>query len=350
MFVSYSVANPLTTVRVARHLPRPGEVMVRSGESVEPMHIVAQVVELPEFRIVNVAQEMDVPTKKAGSYLKVKRGDEITEGSVLAARGGLSGRVCRSPIAGTVVGVGRGRLLLEAEPQVLRVRALVPGYVVEVHLEEGVLIETVGSHIQAAWGNGAEAYGVLKVIVRAPRHPIRAKSVNASSQGAILVGGSTVDEETIDEAVEMQVRGIIVGSVPPTLIPKLREVDFPVVATEGVGNLPMSDAIFELLRSVDGREAAVSGILGGRWSAARPYIVVPMPTQSAQTIDADVPLGVGDRVRILRGEYRGQSGTIAELPKKLVQLETGARLPGAVIRLSGEELVKMPKVNFERLL
>jgi transcription antitermination factor NusG len=75
-----------------------------------------------------------------------------------------------------------------------------------------------------------------------------------------------------------------------------------------------------------------------------------MPTQSAQTIDADVPLGVGDRVRILRGEYRGQSGTIAELPKKLVQLETGARLPGAVIRLSGEELVKMPKVNFERLL
>lgn len=350
MFVSYSVANPLTMVRVVRHLSRPGEVLVRSGESVEPMHIVAQAVELPDFRIVNVAQEMDVPTKKAGSYLKVKRGAEIKVGTVLAARGGLSGRVCRSPIDGTVVGVGRGRLLLEAEPQVNRLRALVPGYVVEVHLEEGVVIETVGSHIQAAWGNGAEAYGVLKVIVRAPRYPIRSKSVNASSQGAILIGGSTVDEETIDQAVEMQVRGIIVGSVSPSLIPKLREVDFPVIATEGVGDYPMSDAIFDLLRSLDGREASVCGVLGKRWSAERPYIVVPMPTQSAQAIDPDVPSRVGDRVRILRGENQGRSGTIVALPKALVQLETGARLPGAVIKLGDEESVKIPMANFERLL
>lgn len=350
MFVSYSVANPLTTVRVVRHLPRPGEVLVRSGESVEPMHNVAQAIALPEFRIVNVAQEMDVSSKKVNSYLKVKRGEEVDEGTIVAARGGLSGRVCRSPIKGTVSGVGRGRLLLEAEPQVIRLNALVPGYVVEVHLEEGVVIETVGSHIQAVWGNGAEAYGVLNVIVRAPRHPIRSRSVNASSQGAILVGGSTVDEETIEQAVEMQVRGIIVGSVLPSLIPKLQEVDFPVIAMEGVGDMPMSDAIFELLRSLDGREAAVSGVLGGRWSAERPYIVVPMPTQSAQVIDADEPLQVEDRVRILRGEHLGRSGTIIELPEKLVQLETGARLPGAIIDLGDDTSVKIPMVNFERLL
>ncbi|MGC9522260.1 MAG: KOW motif-containing protein [Anaerolineae bacterium] len=350
MFSSYSMANPLIAVRVLRLLPRPGEVLVRPGDSVEPTQIVAQTTQPPDFRIVEVARDLDIPVRNASAYLKVERGQTVAQGDVLAARGGLAPRVSRSPISGRVVGIGRGRLLLQADPQILRVNALLPGYVVEVVGEEGVVIETVGGLFHAHWGNGREAYGVLRVVVRDSSHPIRAAHVNASSQGTILVGGSTVDEEAIGQAAAMQVRGMVVGSIPPSLIPRLREVSLPLVATEGVGTAPMARAVFDLLRSLDGREAAVSGDIGDRWHPKRPFIAVPMPTQAAQAIDLDAPLEVGDRVRVLRGPYRGRSGTVAGKPNGLVTLPTGARLPGVEVKLGEDERLHFPYVNLERLL
>ncbi|MGC9347046.1 MAG: hypothetical protein ACP5JG_02815 [Anaerolineae bacterium] len=350
MYASYSIVNPLTLVRVTRRLPRQGSVLVRPGDAVEPTQIVAQTTDLPDFRIVDVAQELDVPVKKVSAYLKVKRGDTVSEGDVLAARVGIGRRACRAPISGTIVGSGRGRLLIEGEDVVIRLNALVPGYVVDAWPDEGVVIETAGGHIQGVWGNGQEAYGVLRLLVRSPRHPIRSKHINASSQGAILIGGSTIDQDAIEEAVEMQVRGIIVGSVPPALIPRLQEVSFPVIATECVGAMPMSEAVFDLLKSWDGRDAALSGQLGGRWRAERPYIVVPMPTGAAKPVDTEKPLEVGDRVRILRGRYQTRSGVVVEKPRGTVELETGARMAGVLVDIGEEDEVPIPYENLERLL
>ncbi len=350
MLNSYSIANPLTTIRVPRLLSRPGEVLVRSGDAVEPTHIVAQATPPPDFRIVEIAQALDVPIKNALSCLKVERGTSVREGDVLAARGGLSSRVCRSPLDGRVVGIGRGRLLLEAEPRLVRLNALVPGHVVEVRDGQGVVIETVGGFIQARWGNGSESYGILRMVVRESGYPLLATQINASAQGTILVGGATLDAECVKQAQEMQVRGVVVGSVPTSLIPCLRQAPFPILATQGVGDTPMARAVFELLRSMDGRAAAVSADCGTRWRIKRPFLAVPMPTRVAQAVDLDAPLTVGARVRILRGNARGQSGRVARELRELVQLETGARLPGVEVALGDDELVQVPYVNLERLL
>lgn len=350
MFVPYSIANPLTTIRVARRLTRPGEVLVRLGEAVEPSHIVAQAVEPPDFRIVDVARSLNIPIKRMKACLKVERGAKVAEGDVLASRGGLGGLVCRAPIPGTVVGSGRGLLLLEAEPHALHLNALVPGRVVELLPEEGVLIEAIGAFLQVAWGNRLEAFGALRVVVRAPRHPIRAKHIDASMQGTILVGGSRLDEETLERAIEMQVRGVIVGSVLPSMIPLLEKVDFPVVATEGIGSFPMSKAMFDLLRSLDGRDAAVSGCVQARRGTGRPYVAVPMPAQSGASVNPDAPIVVGSRVRVLRGPYTGVSGTVSDIPRGMQQIETGARLSGVQVDFGGKEVAFVPFVNLERLL
>jgi hypothetical protein len=350
MYTPYAVANPLTTIRIPRLLRLPGEVLVRTGDSVEPTQIVAQAVVPPDFRIVEFARDLDVLAKNANGYLKVKRGQPISEGDVLAARGGLSDRACLAPISGKVIGVGRGRLLLQAEPQIERLNALIPGYVADVQAGVGAVIEAVGGLIQAAWGNDKEAYGLLRMVVRGPDHPIRATHINASSQGAILVGGSTVEAECIEQAAGMQVRGMIVGSIPASLVPQIREASFPILATEGIGTAPMTRVIFDLLHSLDGREAAVSGDMGRRWHEKRPFIVVPMPTQAARPIDVNVPVAVGQRIRVLRGELRGLSGTVSQLLDGLITLETEARLPGAVVTFDGGEQVEVPYVNLERLL
>jgi hypothetical protein len=311
---------------------------------------VARIVDPPDFRIVEVAQDLDVPIRSANALLKVERGATVSEGDPLAVRPGLNRRVCRSPITGRVVGVGRGRLLLEATPRVRRVPALVPGYVIDARPSAGVIIELVGGLIQAIWGNGKEAYGVLRLLVREPRHAIRPAQINASAQGSILIGGAVLDEESIDQADELQVRGMVVGSVPASLVPRLQRARFPVVATEGVGTVPMSQVIFDLLSSMDGREAAVCGDIGDRWRTERPFVAVPMPTQAAQAIDPDAPVQAGDRIRVLNGEYRGRSGRVTRVLEGLVQLETGARLPGAEIMLENEAVVRLPYLNMERLL
>lgn len=349
MFVSYSVVNPLTIIRTTRRLPRNGEILARVGDPVEPAHIVAQANEPPDFRIIDVARELDMPVKKTTACVRVKSGDKVNEGDVLAARGGLGGRVVRAPIAGVIVGQGRGRLWLEAQPTLIRLNALVPGTVVAVLPGEGVLIETVGAHIQAAWGNGREAFGVMRAVVRAPKNPMRPKHIDASSQGAILVGGSRIDEETLDHAIEMQVRGIVVGSVPFGLMERVKAVEFPVVAIEGIGETPMCQAAFDLLRSLDGREAAVSGQWQNGIAFKRPYIVTPMPTRAGNPVDPESPPAVGNKVRVLRGQYAGNSGVIAEIPMVAVQLESGARMYGVYVDL-GKEQVFVPFANLERLL
>ncbi|MGC9394139.1 MAG: hypothetical protein ACP5J4_04735 [Anaerolineae bacterium] len=350
MFIPYSIVNPLTTVRLPRRLPRPGEVLVRLGEAVDPARVVAQTVEPADFCIVDVARELKVPVKKVKAYLKVNRGATVAEGDVLASRGGLGGQVCRAPIDGAIMGSGRGRLLLEAEPQTVHVAALVPGLVVEASPTGGVVIEASGAFMQMGWGNGKEAFGVLRVVVRAPRHPIRTKHIDAAAQGAILVGGSHFDEETLEQATEMQVRGIIVGGVPPSMAPLLETVEFPIVSTEGISTAPMSQAFFDLLRSLDGREVSVSGRMRYRWGTERPYVMVPMPARGATPINPETPLTVGSRVRVLRGPYTGVSGVVSDIPTSLIQLETGARLPGVQVDLGGKEFALVPFVNLERLL
>ncbi len=348
MYLSYSVVNPLTKIEVVRRLPQLGEVLVESGIQVEPHQVVAESVEQPEFTIINVARLLSLPPRRTDKTLRVEIGDEVEEGQVLATRGGLGGRVIRTPFAGVVTGYGRGRMLIEAPPTVIQLKALVPGTVIGVEPGRGAVISTQGAFLQSAWGNGQEAYGVLKLIVRAAHHPLRPRRLDASVQGAIVVGGASLDDAVIDQAVDLQVRGIVVGGVPADLLPRLRSLDFPVVATEGVGKIPMSAAAFKLLKSLDGREAAVSGQLETHWTLVRPYIAIPMPAEAGEIADPETSLEIGSKVRALRPPYLGMIGVVTDLPATMTDLETGARVPGAYVEFEGETAF-VPFPNLERI-
>ncbi|MBN1488091.1 MAG: hypothetical protein JW981_10645 [Anaerolineae bacterium] len=350
MILPYTIVNPLTTVRIPRRLPRQGEVIVGIGESVEPAQTVAQTTLSGEFRIIDVARELGVSPKKAKSFIKVKIGQRVLARAVLAERGGISRQRCRAPIDGRITGYGRGRLLLEAPEIPLQLSALVPGVIVDTWSNRGVLIETTGAFIQGIWGNGKESYGVLKMAVRNARRALRAKQIDASAQGTILVGGAQLDEEAIEQAIEMRVQGIIVGGIPPELLPKIEAVDFAVVVTEGVGVIPMSKAVFRLLRSMDGREVAISGLQEQRSGGERPFIIVPMPTESGNPIQPESPIVIGSRVRGMRWPYMGISGTVLELPSGRSLLETGARLPGATVKFDDKSVAFVPFFDLERLL
>jgi len=343
--------TPLTTIRRERILPVPGDVLVRIGERVEPTQVVARA-DLPgDFRILHIAHSLGVPVSRVKRCLQVNLGDEVQRGQVIARRGRLSANSVKSPIDGAVTAIGGGRILIEAPPAPLELRAYVYGVVSNVLAHYGAVIETTGALIQGAWGAGGESLGALKCMVKNPNESLQAKAIDPSCHGMILVGGAGISDAALRRAQELQVRGIVVGGLPPELLSLVAQLPFPLVATECIGAVPMSTPIFRLLATHDGREASISGRMQPRWGIVRPEIIIPLPagTLPPTQIQPGAPLTVGTRVRLVRAPYVGAVGTVVALPAHAHPIETGARVHGAQVDIGQEAPVFVPLVNLEIL-
>ena len=352
MFFSFETrATPLTTIRRERVLPVPGEVIVDVGDRVEPAQVVARA-DLPgDFRILPVALLLGVRSSKASHCLRVKAGDEVQAGQVVASRRGLSGRSVKSPIDGVMTASGAGRVLIEAHPTQFGLAAYLHGTVASVVERYGAVVETTGALIEGAWGSGDESFGVLKCIVDNPDEPVHSKSIDPSCHGTILVGGAQMDDEALESAQQFQVRGIVTGGLAPGVLSQAEKMPFPIVVTEGIGTVPMSAPIFRLLTTYDGREASISGKTQPRWGIVRPEIVIPLPAEElpAAPAKSGAPIAVGIRVRVVRAPYAGATGTIVALPAHTRPVETGARVRGAEVDIGEERPVFVPLVNLEAL-
>lgn len=340
--------TPLVNVRRERMLPVPGDVLVRLNERVEPTQVVARANLPGDFRVLSVARELGVSPSKITRYLQVKVGDGIRRGQVIAKR---RNRLVKSPIAGVLASSGSGRVLVETPPTPFELRAYISGAVTNVLQKRGVVIETTGAVVQGVWGTGGESFGVLKRLVKSPDRSIRARDIDPSCHGTIVIGGSEINEAVLERAQEIQIRGIVTGGLSPELIPLVKRSPIPIVATEGIGAIPMSEPVFRLLTTNDGREASISGQIRPRWGVVRPEIVITLPAESLPSSQAQpgTPLTAGARVRIVRAPYLGQVGTVVTIVDHPRHIETDARVRGAIIDLEQQDPVFIPLVNLEVL-
>lgn len=344
--------TPMTTIRRERMLPSRGEVLVRPGEVVGPADVVARCLVPGKVRVVDAARELRVPANRVAKYLTKKVGDAVQGGEVLAAPGGLLGRLrrgCRSPVEGRVLDVRDGLVLIEAAPATIELRAHLKGQVTNVMPNLGVVISTVGLLIQGVWGTGGEAEGVLKMLVDNPRKPLRPRSIDVSCHGTVIVAGHLADDSMLEQAVEASVRAIVVGSVNADLRSALESLPFPVLLTEGFGSLPMSEHIFSLLDANKGREAVVSADTQTRWDVKRPEIIIPLRSEDELPSEkpGPQPLEVGSRVRVARDPHLGAIGRVATLPPFPQPVESGERLFVAEVDLGLEEFALIPRANLE---
>jgi hypothetical protein len=239
-------------------------------------------------------------------------------------------------------------ILIEAAPSTFELCAHIKGQVTNVMPDLGVLISTVGALIQGVWGSGGEAEGVLKLLVDSPQKPLRARSIDVSCHGTLVVGGRILDEKTLEQAMEANVRGIIAGSASADLCPYFEALPFPVILTEGFGSLPMSQPVFSLLQSNMGREATLNADTQTRWDVKRPEVIIPLRSEEElQPKDTGpLPLEVGMQVRVVRAPYLGAVGTVSYLPVLPQSVESGVRLPVAEVDLE-DEAVLVPLANLE---
>lgn len=346
---SQTAVTPLTRIRRQRILPQAGEVVVRVGQQVTPVQVVVRASSAAQFTIIPAGEMLGVPAEAIPDYLLVEEGAAVLRGTPLLRKPGwLNSKRVVAPVDGVLYQVTHGRLVLQQASEMVELRAMMHGFVVSYVSNRGVLIETQGTLIQAAWGAGREGYGKVQVVVSQPDEPLRAEHIGANARGMVLVAGKLTDEAVLEKAAQNSVRGIVVGSLPAGMAAAAVGAELPVLVTDAFGDEPMAEPIFRLLQQSEGREACLLDRSQER-RHARPEIIISLPRQEDATTTelAAKSLTAGQMVRILRAPYLGVVGRVVTVHTRPHRTPIGTRFPGADVALPDGQVVFVPYPNLD---
>ncbi len=364
-----------TVARIDRRLPFPGEVLVRVGQRVETEDIIARALVPATPRIVNIASDLAVPIAQTARLLRVKQGDAVRAGQVLARTPAALGRTSIAPVAGVLTAFDprTGYATITPDPQEIRLQAAMWGFVMDVLPFRGVTLETPAAQVYGAFGVGLERSGVLRLMVTDPTEPITAEMIDERSTFAILIGGAGITAAGLRRAIEKQVRGIILGSMAE---PELRQwfgathpvasagallrnltsgrehadLGLTLVLTEGFGTRPMSSAMFDLLSSHDRQEALIVGTTRIHRPLLRPRVIIPLRRSGiTASVAADQPLHVGATVRLRDYAHLGQQGVIRAISTLPRRLPFGVQVMAVDVELPSGETLWFPRTAVELL-
>jgi hypothetical protein len=353
------------TLRKSRELPIPGKVLVKEGDTVDFDTIVAEM-EMPgEPHIVKANLLLRVDAKEIGQHMLKGVGDEVEEGEVIAqyfALFGLIKRYVYSPIDGKIDSIGAsGWVTVRTPPIIVDLKAYIPGKVIEVIPEKGVVIETTASFIQGIFGIGGETHGTIHVLVDSPEDVLTADLIMPKDEGAVIVGGCYITLEALRRAVEVGVAGIVVGGFDGDDLTKFlgyemgiaitgeEEIGLTLVITEGFGRINMSPRTFELLKQFDGSNVSINGETQIRAGVIRPEVIIPHGEMRDGIGDDELSSGMktGTPIRIIRHPYFGLLGKVSSLPVELQVTETESSMRVLEVELEDGRKVIVPRANVE---
>ena len=338
----------LTTIVRERTLPVSGTVLARLQQKVIATDVVAETRWAREHVLLDVARTLGVSPDTADRLIKCKLDERLPAGTEVAVGRGVFPRTVKVPRDGRVVAVGGGQVLLEVGEAKLELRAGIPGQVVEIVPDRGVRIRTTGGLVQGVWGNGRIGSGLLVNLMDKPDGALDPKRLDASLRGAILLAGHVTNPDVFSAAAEVQVRGLILSSIAPALLPKVRDLRYPVMATEGFGSMPMNSAAYKLLSTNAKREVTLNAEQFDRYTGARAEVIIPLPVSSEPEPPSETAALVpGLQVRMRRPPFMGMLGTIVSVKPGLTTLESGLRAPAAEVKIENNQTVIVPLINLE---
>lgn len=339
---------PLTTIVRNRTLPIAGRVLVRLNQKVVATEVVAEAELSREHFLIDVARSLGLTPEAADRLIRCKMGESLAQGTVIAEGGGLFRRTVQVSREGRVVAMGGGQVLLDVGETVLQLRAGIPGQVVEVIENRGVVLQTTGALIQGVWGNGRMDTGVLLSLVEKPGDVLESSRFDVSLRGSVILAGHCQDADTLRAAAELPVRGLILASLMPSLLPLASQMHYPIVVVDGFGNLPMNQTAYKILSTNVKREVALNADVYNRYAGVRPEIIIPLPVNQELPALRDVEtFAPGQQVRLRRAPNAGEIATLANLRPGLSSLPSGLRAQSAEIRLQNGQLLLVPLVNLE---
>lgn len=345
-----------TTIRRERLLPEDavGTVEVRRGQTVNLTDVIARG-NLPA-RYVYVEAAAALGLRREGDLvdrLLVELGEAVDAGQPLAGQADGRGRRVLAPVSGVVAYIGRGRIIIQTQPETIELQSGLVGTVVAITPNRGATIEAFGALVQGVWGNGRRAIGALRMEPPDGLGTVRDDSIQREYSRAVVVTRSPLTALSLNAAEVQQVGGVIAPSMNAALLPRALALGAAVMLTEGFGDMRMGSQVAGLLESFAGRPAMLDAHQPGRWDTVRvPEVFINLPPKSGgrpPTPDVDRPLNPGTIVRLTRAPYAGWHGEIVELPHAPQTLASGLRVPCARVSLASGETVLVPLANLEFL-
>lgn len=365
----------LTTLRRERILPLKGDVVVELGQRVAAEDVVAKT-ELPgPVKTVNVVNLLGIDASQINEHMLKQVGEPFETGEVIAESKPLFGLKFMSfmqtrvlaEFDGQVDSVSNitGQVILRHPPRKVQLHAYIDGKVVEVRPQEGAVVETMGSFIQGIFGIGGEQTGELVVAVEGPDDVLKAEHITAEHQNKILIGGSLFTARAFERAVEVGVRGVIVGGFHDknlkdilgydlgVAITGAEELGLTLVMTEGFGKITMADKTFALLKKCEGKRASISGATQIRAGVIRPEVIIPSldlsEVRESDHVQKNVGTQSGDPVRCIREPYFGRLGKVKRLIPELQIVESETKVRVLEVELDDGTLAVVPRANIEMI-
>ena len=340
----------LTTLVRTRMLPSNGRIIVRSGQKVTPTDVVGEAVVGRKYVIVDFAVGLNLPPKKAATFLKVKKDEQVSLKQVLAESTSMFPRVVAAPAEGRVVAIGGGKLVLETGGSTFELTAGIPGVVSDVIPDRGVVIRATGAIVQGLYGNGRLETGVMVSMLEKPDDVFNSSNLDVNLRGSIILAGHVNNPAVIKGAGELLLRGMILSSISPSVLSAVAQAPFPILVIEGFGQRPMNSVAFKLLTTNVKREVTLNAEFYDRQRGTRPEIFIPLPVTQEPPEPRDTEtFAPGQTVRLCYLARPSVIGTVIQLRPGLSTLPSGLNAPAAEIRLETGEQVLVPLTNLEVL-
>jgi len=361
--VSYKTIHSMQRV-----LPIPGKVTVNEGESVLPEQIIAETYMPGDIFPLNLANQLSMPPADVPECVAVTIGDEVREGDVLAETKGIFGMfksIYRSPNNGTVETISdiTGQIIIRGEEHPVNVMAFMPGKVIKIIEDQGVIIESKVSLIQGIFGIGGESFGEIVVACKSQDETVNAEHITENMKNSVIIGGGRMTSEAIQKAIDIGASGLISGGIDDQDLKEILGYDLGVaitgseklgltlIVTEGFGDIAMAERTFKLFKSREGKKASINGATQIRAGVIRPSIIIPVDEISSEELfesgyESGI-LEVGSSVRIIRDPYFGEIGTVHSLPSNPQILESGTKTRVLEVLIESGNILTIPRANIE---
>ena len=354
--------NSDIVVRKVRQLVLDGEVLVTEGDQVEHDTLVATAQRPGRLATVRVTQQLGIEPGAIERVALVKVGDQVQTRQIVAENKTFFGLLTwrsRSPVEGTVefISTVSGRIGIRQPSEPIEVGAYVPGKVVQVQPHRGATIEVRCAMVQGLFGVGGERSGTLKQIEHLSAAP------DESLNNTIVLVDAAPTAEWLKAAAAVGVQGVVCPTMDDHELSDLlgyevgvaitgdEQCGLTVVLTEGFGGMSMAPRTLELLKSLEGRRALISGATQVRAGVIHPEVLVPYTDGAPPPAAPEETGGSADspRVRALRAPYFGLTGHIVGSPVEPQRVDTGAKVRVFEIRLDDGREVIVPRANVEVL-
>ncbi len=355
-----------TIVRKLRRLPIKGSTTVNVGDIVKYDDLIAKTDIPGNPYTVKASDLLKCDTDEVIHFMKKQIGDSVKKDEIIAQFIGFFGlikQIVKSPVDGHVESLSEisGQIIVRENPIPVEIEAYIPGKIIKILPDEGAIIEIRAAFIQGIFGVGGETHGEIILAVKSPEDVLTIKDITSKYEGKILVGGSIITNEALLKALEIGVKGIIVGGIRNhdlkdlvgydigVAITGFEDIEMTLIITEGFGKINMSNQTFSLLKDLEGEMAHLTGETQIRAGVKRPEIIIPLKKSSNLETSSNVTKGMkrGTIIRVIREPYFGQLGTVLSLPPELQKIQTESSVRVVEIKLDDGQKVLVPRANAE---